>query len=64
VFTNSYPDAGTVPVGAKAVINGTLVTVVQVDTNQDFGGNPAVYIATDAAGTVGNNLSVTFTWRA
>jgi hypothetical protein len=63
VFTNDYPDAGTVPVGAKAVISGTLVTVVQVDINQVFGGNPAVYITTDAAGAVGNNVSITFTWR-
>jgi hypothetical protein len=62
VFTNDYPNAGTIPVGATAVISGTLVTVVQVDINQDFAGHPAVYIATDAAGAVGSNVSVTFTW--
>jgi Concanavalin A-like lectin/glucanases superfamily len=62
VFNADYPDAGTIPVGATAVINGNPATVVEVDLNQDFAGHSSTYIVTDAPGTVGNNVSVTFTW--
>ena len=63
VYTNSYPDAATVPVGATAVINGTTVTVTEVDPGVSFAGNPACYILLDGPGvpvTVFTN--VTFTW--
>ena len=63
VFTDDYPSAGTIPVGATAVIDGTTVTVTAVDTGQDFAGHAACFILTDGPGSpVSPNTSVTFTW--